>query len=117
MQLRHHLHQMVLAEHRRKALEPLVLPIRAIAVDGKTVATLAKKHNADCHKQSPDGHEPYYLYRVLNATLISSAAAVAIDQLPIPAATNDMGAFAAFYASLQRTFDRANLFELISTTL
>src|SRR5205814_6106340 len=38
--LRHHLHGQVLAEHRRKALEPTVLPIRAVAFDGKTTATL-----------------------------------------------------------------------------
>ena len=58
MQLRHHLHQMVLAEHRRKALEPLVLPIRAIAIDGKTLATLDEKRNTACQKHSPDGRDP-----------------------------------------------------------
>ena len=33
--LRHHVHRHILAEHRRKALEPTVLPIRAAAIDGK----------------------------------------------------------------------------------
>ncbi|HEY3354487.1 MAG TPA: transposase [Polyangia bacterium] len=113
--LRRHLHQQILAEHRRKALEPTVLPIRAIAVDGKNVATLAKAVNRDCQRQEPAGQAPYWLYRVVNATLISAAAAVCVDQLPIPAATNDMGVFAAFYASLTHTYGRAGLFELVST--
>jgi hypothetical protein len=114
-QLRTHLHQQILAEHRRKALEATVLPIRAIAVDGKNVATLDHEANADCQKQSPPGQDPHWLYRVVNATLISSSAAVCVDQLPIPAATNDMGVFPAFYAGLKRTYGRANLFELVST--
>jgi hypothetical protein len=113
--LRRHLHQHVLAEHRRKALEPAVLPIRAIAIDGKNVATLDHEANPDCQKQSPEGQAPHWLYRVVNATLISSAAAVCIDQLPIPADTNDMGVFPAFLAGLVRTYGRANLFDLIST--
>jgi hypothetical protein len=113
--LREHLHRQVLAEHRRKALEPKVLPIRAIAVDGKNVATLDHAANKDCQRQSPSGQDPYWLYRVVNATLISSTAAVCIDQMPIPAATNDMGVFPAFYAGLKRAYGRARLFELLST--
>lgn len=113
--LRRHLHEHVLAEHRRKALEPTVLPIRAIAVDGKNVATLDHEANPDCQKQSPEGQPPHWLYRVVNATMISSAAAVCIDQLPIPADTNDMGVFPAFLAGLIGTYGRANLFDLIST--
>ena len=113
--LRRHLHAQILAEHRRKALEPTVLPIRAIAVDGKNVATLTKRVNRDCQRQEPPGQDPYWLYRVVNATLISAAAAVCIDQRPIPATTNDMGVFRAFYPELQRTYGRAGLFDLVST--
>ena len=51
---------------------------------------------------------------VLNATLISSAAAVCIDQAPIPADTNDMGAFPSFFAALIRVYGRANLAELFT---
>ena len=112
--LRRHLHQQILAEHRRKALEPTVLPLRAIAVDGKNVATLNTAVNRDCQRQSPAGQDPYWLYRVVNATLISAAAAVCLDQRPIPAATNDLGVFAAFFTDLWRTYGRAGLFELVS---
>ena len=63
--LRVHLHRQVLAEHRRKALEPEVVPIRADSIDGKTVATLDGEMNADCQKQNPEGQAPHWLYRVV----------------------------------------------------
>lgn len=113
--LRRHLHGQILAEHRRKALEPTVLPIRAIAVDGKNVATLRARMNRECQRQDTPGQPPAWLYRVLNATLISAAAAVCIDQCPIPAATNEAGLFPAFYAGLRRTYGRAGVFDLVST--
>lgn len=112
--LRRHLREQILAEHRRKALEPTVLPIRAIAVDGKNVATLDYEANPDCQKQHPEDQAPHWLYRVVNATLISSAAAVCIDQQPIPADTNDMGVFPRFFAGLMATYGRANIFDLVS---
>jgi len=113
--LRRHLHKHVLAEHRRKALEPTVLPIRAVAIDGKCVATLDHEANRFCQKQSgTEGKGPHWLFRVVNATLISSAAAVCIDQQPIPAATNDMGVFPSFFAALMRTYGRANLFDVVT---
>jgi hypothetical protein len=114
-ELRRHLHREVLAEHRRKALEPTVGPIRAISIDGKTVATLSEEANKDCQKQSLEGQEPYWLYRVARATLISSTAALCIDQEAIPAETNDMGVFARFFAKLETTYRRADLYELVST--
>ena len=113
--LRRHVHQHILAEHRRKALEPTVVRIRAIAVDGKNVATLDHEANPDCQKQNPENQPPHWLYRVVNATLISAAAPVCIDQMPIPAATNDMGVFPVFFASLVSTYGRADLFDLVST--
>jgi hypothetical protein len=111
--LRLHLHRQVLAEHRRKALEPTLLPIRAISIDGKTNATLKEEANPDCQKQNPKGKPPYWLYRVVRATLISSAAAMCIDQVPIPADTNDCGVFKAFFDGLRKTYGRAELFDLV----
>ena len=113
--IRQHLHRHVLEEHRRKALEPTVLPIRAISIDGKTVATVDAEVNPDCQKQNPKDQPPYWLYRVARATLISSAAAVCVDQKAIPAETNDMGVFADFFADLERTYRRAHLYELVFT--
>jgi len=113
--LRHHLHRQILVEHRRKALEPTVLPIRAIAVDGKTTATLDFEANRNCQKHSPENQPPYWIHRVVNATLLSSAAAVCIDQLPIPAKTNDMGIFPRLWKGLLAIYGRPHLFELVST--
>lgn len=112
--LRHHLHRQILTEHRRKALEPTVLPIRAIAIDGKTTATLDFEANKNCQKHSPQNQPPHWLHRVVNATLISSAAAVCIDQIPIPAKTNDMGIFPRFWKRLVGIYARANLFDLVT---
>lgn len=109
--IRAKVHAQVLAEHRRKALEPTVLPIRFISIDGKTVASLKEKVNRDCQKQEQEGQPPVWLYRVVRATLISSAAAVCIDQLPIPAATNDMGVFPRIFKDVCRIYGRADLFE------
>lgn len=111
--LRRHLHKQVLTEHRRKALEPTVLPIRAISVDGKTIATLDGEMNPDCQKQNPEGQPPHWLYRAVRATMISSAAALCIDQMPIPADTNDMGVFKMFFEGLCKTYGRAGLFDLV----
>ncbi len=112
--LRRHLHRQVLAEHRRKALEPSVLPLRAISIDGKTVATLDAELNQDCQKQKPRGRPAYWLYRVVRAALISSQAPLCIDQQAIPARTNDCGVFANFFTALMRTYRRADLFEVVS---
>lgn len=112
--LRRHLHEQVLGEHRRKALEPEVLPLRAISIDGKMVASLDAAANADCQRQQAEGQPPHWLYRVVRATLISATAAACIDQRPIPAATNDMGVFSSFFADLERAYRRASLYELVS---
>jgi Transposase DDE domain len=113
--LRAHLHEQVKSEYRRKSLAPTMLPMGVIAIDGKTTATLSEAVHPDCQKHSPKGQVPHYLHRVVNATLISSAAAVCIDQMPIPAKTNDMGVFASFYADLARVYGRTSLFELVTT--
>jgi predicted transposase YbfD/YdcC len=112
--LRRHLHQQIHTEHRRKALEPTVLPIRCIAIDGKTTATLDFEAHRNCQKQSPENQPPYWLHRVVNATLISASAAVCIDQIPIAAKTNDMGIFPKFWKKLLETYGRTNLFELVT---
>ena len=87
-----------------------------IAVDGKTPAVLDEAANPYfCQRQRSEGGPERYLYRVLNATLISSNAAVCIHQEPIPAWTNEMGHFEAFFENLRRAYSRADLFELVTS--
>ena len=110
------LHRQVLTEHRRKALEPARLPVRVLAIDGKAQSV----HSAPltpfyCQKQSAEGEPERYVYKVLNATLISSSAAVCVHQKPIPAWTNEMGYFEAFFDELRSAYGRAELFDVVTS--
>ena len=110
------LHRQVRAEHRRKALEPTLLPVGVLAIDGKCQAVLDEPVNPYFGQGQRHEHgATRYLYRVLNATLISSRAAVCIHQLPIPAWTNEMGHFETFFAELCQAYRRAELFEVVTS--
>ena len=111
--LRKHLHKQVRAEHRRKALVPTVVPIGAVSFDGKENGRFDERVHPACQEQTgPDG-KPQFAYRVLNATLISAAAAVCIDQVPIAANTNEMGTFQSAVDALLGAYGRSDLIELI----
>jgi hypothetical protein len=110
------LHRQVRAEHRRKALKPVRLPVGVVAIDGKTQAVLAEPANPfTCQRQSGEHGPERFLHRALNATLVSSAACVCIHQQPIGAHTNEMGAFREFFASLDAAYRRTDLFEVVTT--
>jgi hypothetical protein len=108
------LHRQIRAEHRRKALEPTRLPVRVVSIDGKAQSV----HNHPltpfyCQQQSAEGEPERYVYKVLNATLISPSAAVCIHQKPIPAWTNEMGYFEQFFEELRVAYGRAELFDVV----
>jgi hypothetical protein len=113
--LRAHLHEHIVAEHRRKALAPTVLPLGVVSVDGKEVARTRTRCHAACQEQTGPGGQPQYAFRVLNAALISAAAPVCIDQMPIPAHTNEMGSFQDLVRALLAAYGRIGLFELLFT--
>jgi hypothetical protein len=111
--LRDHLHAQVRAEHRRKALLPTVVPIGAVSLDGKENGRFDERVHPACQEQTgPDGKPPF-AYRVLNATLISAAAAVCIDQMPIAADTNEMATYPSAVEALLHAYGRSDLIELI----
>jgi len=111
--LRQHLHAQVRAEHRRKALVPVVVPIGAVSLDGKENGRFDACVHPACQEQTgPDGR-PQWAYRVMNATLISSAAAVCIDQVPIAAHTNEMGSYQSSVTALIDSYGRGDLIELV----
>jgi len=111
--LREHLHTQIRAEHRRKSLQPTVLPIGAVSLDGKETARTDKKCHPACQEQTgPDG-KPQFAFRVLNASLISAAAPVCIDQMPIPAATNEMGCFQDAVRALISAYGRSGMIEVL----
>ncbi len=99
---------------RRKALKPVGLPIGIVAVDGKSVWTGDEKVNDFCQRSHKESGMPYWNFRVLRAVLVSAAAPVCLDQAPIPAETNDMGAFPDFFLSLRREYSRSQLFEVVT---
>lgn len=110
------LHRQVRAEHRRKALRPVVLPVGVVAIDGKCQAVLREPANPfTCQRQGGEHGPERYLHRVLNATLVSSAACVCIHQQPIGAHTNEMGTFRECFANLEAAYRQTELFEVVTT--
>lgn len=110
------LHRQVRAEHRRKALAPERLGVGVLAIDGKTQAVLAEPANPyTCQAQGGEQGPARYLHRVLNATLISSRAAVCVHQMPIAAWTNEMGSFRDFFEGLEAAYGRSHLFDVVTT--
>lgn len=110
------LRRQVHAEQRRKSLKPVGLPIGVVAVDGRTNWTGDEKVNEFCQKShyNDEWKSPYWSFRVVRAVLVSSAARVCIDELPIPADTNDMGVFSSFFHGLIEEYGRSNLFEVVT---
>jgi len=110
------LFEQVRTEHRRKALRPERLPVGVIAVDGKTPAVFDRPANPYfCQRQGGEHGSERYLYRVLNATLISSAAAVCIGQMSIAEWTNEMGSFKGFFEQLRTAYGRGEMLEVITS--
>jgi hypothetical protein len=80
------------AAHRRKALAPDGLPFGVASFDGKgTALPTADDHYAQ--RQTSGGGSLVGVVRTITVTLTSSPARPCIDVTPIPAATNEMGAF------------------------
>ena len=112
--LRAHLREHIRAEHRRKALAWAVLPIGAVSIDGKELAHTKRRWHRECQEQTGD-NGPSFSLRVLNASLISAAAPVCIDQMPVPAATNEMTSFQPFVTSLLAAYGRSAMIDVLVT--
>ena len=101
--LREQLHAQIYGLWRAKSLEPVGLPCTVVAVDGKTLLSRRGQAGPDppvCQVSHPDGRPPYWQLRAVRSCLISSAGCPVIDQLAIPAETNEMGIFPDVFASL-----------------
>ena len=98
---------------RSKSLRPEGLPFGVLAVDGKGIGAL--EHDADGLAQKAhrarDG-SPYWLGRVLRAALVSAPSCPCVDQMPVPASTNEMTAFEDFFTGLVRQYGSIDLFEV-----
>lgn len=100
---------------RQKCLAPVGLPCGVVSIDGKGMGAL--DHDADGQAQKAHrGHDgtPYWLGRTLRAVLTSCLAKPCLDQMAIPPQTNEMGAFALFFAALLGAYGSGDLFEIIT---
>ena len=105
------LHRAVKAAWRRKALDPRVVPIQVVALDGKVTA-LPTLNQPFVQNQHPEEGLPYGLVRTVTCALVTAPGRPCIDAIPIPASTNEMGHFQAAFASLVATY--GPLFEMVS---
>lgn len=110
-ELRPVLHRLVRAAWRRKALEPVDLPVNVVALDGKVTA-LPCLNQPFVQTHHPEAGSPYGLVRTMTAALVSAAGRPCIDAIPIPAETNEVGHFQAAFRGLVATY--GSLFDLIS---
>ena len=113
-ELRARLRAQVRSLQRAKALEERDLPLGLAAIDGKCIYSGRRRVHPACQRQQEDGRPPRYLLRVLRAALISSPTKVCLDQVHIPAETNERGAFDAFWQTLVSAYGRSGLFEAVS---
>ena len=112
--LRRCLVEQVREAERRKALEPERLPINMVTVDGQTVWCSQEQVDPEAQRSDQEGFATFN-FRVLHAVLVSASAQPCIDQMVIPAATNEMGTFGDFFERLVKTYGRSKRLELIST--
>ncbi|HTN81527.1 MAG TPA: ISAs1 family transposase [Acidimicrobiales bacterium] len=105
--LREQLHAQGYALWRAKALEPIGLSCTVAAIDGKTLLSGTGDVGPDpqiCQVAHPENRPAYWQLRAVRSCVISAAGCPVIDQLAIPAQTNEMGIFATVFASLEAAY-------------
>jgi len=102
-------HQRYTGTARRELEQTSMLPCGVAAIDGKTVLASKTKVDPECQEQNGTWN-----LRVVRAVLISSAAKLCLDQMAIPASTNDMGCFAQFFTDLMQAYGSSDLFEIVT---
>jgi hypothetical protein len=107
------IHRQVLAAHRRKSLTLDVLPIGAVAIDGKSTAIASCDDNY-AQRQTAEGGALVGVVRTMTCCLISSAALPCLDAIPIPAETNEMACFPHCVSELMRVYGHLDLFQLVA---
>jgi hypothetical protein len=110
-ELRSVLHRLVRTAWRRKALQPVGLPLSVVALDGKVTA-LPCINQRFIQVNHTESGMPYGLVRTMTAALVSAPGRPCIDAIPIPASTNEVGYFQAALASLVETY--GPVFDVVS---
>lgn len=112
--LRRPLWRQAKAAHRRKALEPFGLPFGVVAMDGKGTAATAWDDEYAQRQPHSVGLGASGVVRTITCTLVSSRVKLCLDASPIPAATNELGHFAAAFDSLWAVYGACELFKLVT---
>ena len=105
-QLRDQLHAQVKSEERSKSLAPVGLPCGVAAVDNKTLWSGEPEAAKDPEAQlvHPKDRPAYATVRAVRTVLISAASKPAIDQVVIPARTNEGGIFPEVLTVLETNY-------------
>ncbi len=111
--LRAHLHAVVRAAVRRKALSDSALPFGVVSLDGKGTA-LPSCDDFYAQRQSQSEGALVGVVRTVTSVLVSHPARPCLDVLPIPAATNEMGIFETALHALWQVYGGTDLFRLVS---
>lgn len=104
--LRAMLYRVVKAARGRKALEPDIFPFGVVSMDGKGTATRFFDERYAQVEHLTDGL-PFGVVRTITSTLVSTPARPCIDAHPIPADTNEMGAFRTALEALLSAYGRS----------
>lgn len=109
------LHAQVYGLYRAKSLQPVGLPCGVLSIDGKEISTLDHDAEGSAQKshRSHDGR-PFWMPRVLRASLTSSPVRPCLHQMTVPADTNEMGAFADYFAQLESVYGGNDLYEIVT---
>ena len=99
---------------RRKALEPVLLPINLVAIDGKTIWCGRERVDDPACQAMPQDDRACYRLHALHAVLVSARSQPCLDQMLVPAETNEMGAFPDFFTRLVATYGRSRRVEVLS---
>lgn len=109
--LRAALHRLVRAAWRRKALQPVGLPVSVLALDGKSTALPTLNH--PLVQNHIEGQAvPFGLVRTVTCSLVSAAGRPCIDAIPIPAGTNEVAWFRTAFGSVIETY--GSLFDVVT---
>ncbi len=109
--LRPVLHRLVHAAWRRKALEPVGLPMSVLTLDGKGTALPTINH--PLVQNHIEGQAvPFGLVRTVSCTLVSARGRPCIDAIPIPAGTNEVAWFRTVFQSQLETY--GGLFDFVT---
>ncbi len=100
---------------RRKALEPVRLPLNVVMVDGQTLWCSDKpSDDPACQTTTQDDGTTYYRQHVLHAVLVSAMSQPCIDQLLVNGKTNEMGEYQGFVSRLHATYGRSDRIEVVA---